>query len=430
MKKLQLFILLCITTVVSNAQDNPVKDKQLIRLIGLAVNNFPKIKELQEQTKLYGIKNDLAKSSYQPTITGSANYAYIAPLPYIEFGNNKINFAPNNNYNAAITVNQLIYDFGKIKLQLDKNKAESSLVDVNIDNSKNAVAYQVSQIYYTIQFLYKAIATQQEQIAALKANENLIQAKLDNGDALRYDLLTTQVRTANATNRLEDLQNQLDKQYILLQWLTNSNEKNKLTFNTSYDPLPLVIDSIGAMKENGEAQVLQKKIDLLQYDKKTAAYSERPTIYASAIGGVKNGYQPNIEPMRLNGAVAVGVNIPIFNGNRPKLQEKLTQVQVDATKASLNTLQNNIQKDLSLNAADFRLLTEKLKNTDILLEQAQKAYDIARVRFKNGLITNVELLLAQTSVEDARIQQVQLQYQLQLDRLESNRIIGRKLYYN
>lgn len=428
MKRLLLFTLLCITTSILNAQNSPVKDEQLKRLIKLAVNNFPRIKELQEQTKLYAIRNDLAKSSYQPTITGNATYAYIAPLPYIEFGNNKLFFAPNNNYNAAITLNQLIYDFGKIKLQLDRNKAESSLVDLNIDNSKNAVAYQVSQIYYAIQFFHKAIATQQEQIDALKSNEKLIQAKLDNGDALRYDLLTTQVRTANAANRLEDLQNQLDKQYILLQWLTGSDEKSKFNFNISYDLLPLIIDSVGAMKDNGEAQVLQKKIDLLQYDVKAASYNERPTIHASATGGVKNGYQPDIEPMRLNGSVAVGLNVPIFNGSRPKLQQKLTQVQIDAIKASLNTLQTAIQKDLLLNAEDFKLLTEKLKNTNILLTQAQKAYDIANVRFKNGLITNTELLLVQTSLEDAKLQQVQLQYQLQLDRLESHRIFGNKLY--
>jgi outer membrane protein TolC len=40
----------------------------------------------------------------------------------------------------------------------------------------------------------------------------------------------------------------------------------------------------------------------------------------------------------------------------------------------------------------------------------------------------VELLTAQTNVEDAKLQLVQLQYQTQLDKLESHKVVGTKLF--
>jgi len=50
------------------------------------------------------------------------------------------------------------------------------------------------------------------------------------------------------------------------------------------------------------------------------------------------------------------------------------------------------------------------------------------VRFKNGLLTSAELVDAQSNVEDARLTQIQLEYQLQLDRLESQKIVGTKIW--
>ena len=77
---------------------------------------------------------------------------------------------------------------------------------------------------------------------------------------------------------------------------------------------------------------------------------------------------------------------------------------------------------------DYKNLQYKLDNTKLLVEQAQKAYDLAQVRFKNGLITSAELVAAQSNIEDARLTQIQLEYQMQLDKLESQKIIGTKIW--
>jgi len=77
---------------------------------------------------------------------------------------------------------------------------------------------------------------------------------------------------------------------------------------------------------------------------------------------------------------------------------------------------------------DYKNLQIKLNNTNLLVQQAQKAYDLAQVRFKNGLITSAELVTAQTNIEDAKLTQVQLEYQMQLDRLDSQKIIGTRMW--
>lgn len=94
----------------------------------------------------------------------------------------------------------------------------------------------------------------------------------------------------------------------------------------------------------------------------------------------------------------------------------------------MQTLESNIRKDLATVQQDYKGLQEKLSNTNVLVQQAERAYKLAQVRFKEGLITNVELLDAQTNVENANLQLVQLQYQAQLDKLESHKVVGSKIF--
>jgi outer membrane protein len=420
----------------ASAQVSPVKDEQLNALIQSAVTNYPRIKELEEQLKADDVKKEMIQSGYLPSVSTDINYQYIQPVQKVEFetptGKSTLRFAPSNNFNAAVTLRQLIYDFGRTKLQLDRNEAQRSLNVEGVDNTKNAIAYQVAQIYYNIQFLQRSIQVQQDQIGSLKENERLIQAKIKNGDALEYDLLTTQVRTANATNRLSDLQGQLEKQYVLMQWLSGADAKGKVpalsASNYQNDALNLVLEPGDWKTNNAEARIIQKQINVYQYDLKEANVESRPTIMGSASGGVKNGMQPDIEQFRLNGMVGVGVSIPIISSDRPKLRQKMTNVQIETARRSMQTLESNIQKDLATVQQDYKSLQEKIGNTSVLVQQAEKAYKLAQIRFKEGLITNVELLDAQTNVENANLQLVQLQYQVQLDKLESHKVVGTKIF--
>jgi outer membrane protein TolC len=428
-----LFLLLMQTGI---AQESPIRDEQLKGLIQSAITNYPRIKELEEQLKADDVRKEIIRSGYLPTVNADINYQFMAPSPKVEFetpaGKSSLAFQPYNNYNGAVTVKQLIYDFGKTKLQLDRNEAERALNVEGVDNTKNAIAYQVAQIYYNIQFLQKSIQVQQDQINSLKENERLIQAKIKNGDALEYDLLTTQVRTANATNRLNDLQTQLGKQYVLMQWLTNIDTRDKIaasgTDTYREDALNLVLEPGNWKAVNSDAKLIEKRIAVFEYDKKEASISSRPNIMGSASGGVRNGIQPDIDQFRLNGTVGVGIAIPILSSDRPKLRQKLTQVQIETAKRSMQTLESNIQKDLATVQQDYKGIQEKLSNTNVLVLQAERAYKLAQVRFKEGLITNVELLDAQTNVENARLQLVQLQYQAQLDKLESHKVVGSRIF--
>ena len=428
MKKMIFSLLLILYVSGVFAQQNPITDTTLKALIQQAVTNFLRIKELEEQLRVSDVKEELLRSNYQPALYGDASYKFMAPAPAIPFQGNKIKFQPYNNYAAGLTVNQLVYDFGKTRMQLDRNNSEQGLTQDNIHNNKNSIAYMVAQVYYNILFTDKAIKVQQDQLKILNENERVIQAKLKNGDAIEYDLLTTQVRTTNSDNVLKELQGSQQRNFITLQWLTGTDYKNKIGTGILEENIPLLTSSGDWKRNNAEAKIINRKLELLDYDRQLAMVNNRPTIFASANGGVRNGIQPEINQMKLAGGAGVGMSIPIFSASRPKLQQKLTDVNIESTRLSMNTLESNINRDLASVQQDYLTLEQKMENSKINVEQANKAFKLAQTRYKEGLITNVELILIQTSVEDANLSLLKYRFLMLMDKLESHKIVGTKLY--
>lgn len=429
MKKIILsFAAILSICLTANSQDTYIKDQSLQQLIKAAIEHFPRLKEIEEQLNSNDVRAQLIQSNYLPTASADANYRFQAPVPKIPFGANSFRFQPYHNVAGGITVNQLIADFGKTKSQLERNQKEKNIVLDNLDNARNAIAYQVVQVYYSLIFTKNAIDVQQAQVNSLKSNEELVSAKVKNGDALEYDLLNTQVRTTNAENRLKELQGNLENNFAIMEWLTGLTKSSiKLNQSISSD-LPLVKDSANWQETHPEAKLIQKRIELQELEKSFINISGRPSVFASLNGGFRNGYPTNVDQVRAAGYAGLGLSLPILSPSRPKLQQKLADINIETNKRTLNTIASGINKDLKTIQQNYQTHLENHQRAKLTVAAAKKAYELAVVRYKEGVITNTELLLIQTQVEEAQLNVLQYEFQQLMDKIESHKVIGSRLY--
>jgi outer membrane protein TolC len=125
----------------------------------------------------------------------------------------------------------------------------------------------------------------------------------------------------------------------------------------------------------------------------------------------------------------VGISIPIVSASRPKIQRKMAEVQMAATKNSLETVAVNVRKDLAIIHEDYINLQQKTEQTNILVQQAEKAFKLAQVRFKEGLITNVELLTLQAVLlEDAKLPAGSIAISNTVNKIESHKSNRNRIY--
>ena len=421
-------ILFSITRI--SAQDLKVP-AELKHFVEQSFQKFPRVGEMNEMVNLNEAKVGLGKTAFLPTAMGDLSYRLQYPTPAIEFPSasgqiQQIKIQPADNYNASITLVQPIIDL-RVNSLLNKAKSDLDLSKDNLEGFKINLAYQVAQIYYSIIFLNKSLVVQQEQINLLQSTLQQIKVKVKNGDALNYDLVSTEVKYANAGNFYTDLKSQLDKQYNILGMLTGISGKdylNETAFNSTV--FNLMTDSLSdiAFRNNPEIRIAGDKIKSASWDIVSAERIRLPSLNLLTGLGYKNGFMPNIDAVNFNYFVGFSVTIPIFSASRPGFQRKLAVINHDASKLALETQKVILNKDLLNALDDIHKNQKKLASADTLIKQAQLAQVLATDRYKFGVITNLELLTAVSNFKEAQLGQLQFEYNLLLSRMDLCRLAG------
>jgi len=74
--------------------------------------------------------------------------------------------------------------------------------------------------------------------------------------------------------------------------------------------------------------------------------------------------------------------------------------------------------------ADLRAAVARLQTADVLVDQSAEALALARSRYTNGVITNFELLDAQSAARNAALARLQARYNWTLARQSLARASG------
>ncbi|WP_420150708.1 TolC family protein [Spirosoma sp.] len=437
--------LLIISTILAigaaQAQNQSVQiPDELRNLIQQANTNYPVLKQQQQQLQAGEVRIDIARTAMRPNVALNGSYAYITPVPSVTFPINGqdavLKLAPNNSINANVSVGQTIYDFGRTDAAVRQAADNVQVLRRTYELTQQNLGYQVAAAYYGIGFVQQAIIVQDSVIKTAGANVRLLATRLQNGDALQYDVLSQEVRVKIAVNRKIELQNQLDRQLAVLTYLTGNAQPvtgqaiQQFQLGAQYAPMQL-FDMNGQFQAaavgNKDIQLAQDRVKAAETDILVNQRAGQPNISFSGNAGYKNGYPLNVEELRANMLAGVSIVAPIYSGKRYKLQNQAAQLNLNASRYAVENANAQLRQSIAQLNADIRSNQTRLANLETQVLQARKALDIANARLRNGVITNVELQSAETGVEEAELGRLNFQYQLLLNQLELKRLVGEAL---
>lgn len=437
MKPIIVLIFLIIALPTLGQQPLP---NDLRVLIQQANANFPRLKEQQALVQSGEIRTEVARTGLQPVVSGNASYQYLNPVAKTTFPLNgrdvAVQFQPNHNVNANLSVVAPIYDWGRTRANVDRAKGDVQTAKDNLELTRFNLAYQVAAAYYGVGFLQRSLMVQDSVIKTAGDNIQIIVNRLKNGDALEFDVLTQRVRFETAKNRKIDSQNQLDRQRALLTYLTGLPTSTQIIGEGA-----LRFDGFGAVPAADQADALNQVAStgnrelVLAQDRVNQSLSEirvtqlsgKPNLAFSGSAGFRNGYLPDINKPLFNQAAGVSLSVPIYSGKRYQLQNQAAQINLNASRFAVDNANAQLRQGIEQTLADIRANQARLQNLSVSVLQADKALAIARTRLRNGVITPVELQAAETGVEEARLSQLSFQYQLLLNQLELMRLTGESL---
>lgn len=407
---------------------------ELKNLVNSSFTYYPRFKELEQAVQISEQRVDLATLGNKPNVSASGSYTYLWPVPTVPFpdgngGTKNFKFQPNHNVSTAVTGVAPIYDFGRTRLAIERARLDVQQAKNNVEYNKAQLAAQVATVYYTIIYLRKAIAVQDSVIAVLQANRKQVEDKYKNGDALKLDILTMQNNIDIEQNRKADLQNQLAKQYNLLQFATG---QTIVPPTASFDFNAAVNDTASALQtaqlNNYDYLIAQQRVRQAEADVAISRLANKPSLNVNGSTGFRNGFQPEIGQFKFNYALGVGVSVPLFTGGRDKKQTQIAQSAVRQNELAIESLNNQYSRDIRQAFVDVQTNRERLRTTEEQIAIAREALRVTQSRYTNGITTNIELLNANTNLQRVELAQLQYQYQFALAQVELARLMGTRYW--
>jgi outer membrane protein len=415
--RISVIIFILSLSVFANGYAQQAADDSLTlqQAIKLTLTNQPLLKQAAEDINAAEAKIKQQNSFYYPRINGDIAYIRIGPIPTIQFGGLGFTLAPNDNYDAHISASQLVYDFGKRDALEDLVKSYKLSSEDKLNLIKNNLSYQTVQVFYTILFTEKSIKVKDEQINTLKKHIELTNKKVQSGSATDFDVLTTEVRVASAENQKIDLENALNKERIYLKSLLGWSSDKELNISGEFK-----VDTSLFNNESLIQEAFQKRVEMklakdaeksAMVTKQVASLTDKPTLSVIASYGLKNGYEPNLDVLRGNWAAGINASIPIFNGNLRESKVEEADANLKSSSAKILELERTIKSQVEQASTELSASRSKIKTSELQLKQAQEAVSRAEVRYRDGVITNLDLIDAETSLAEAKLLRLRVSFE-------------------
>ncbi len=241
----------------------------------------------------------VSKSSLYPNADLSLGYTRIGPVPSISFpGFGTFAFAPYNNYDEHLAVNDMVYDFGQRQKNIDLTKTQVLSSQDRLQLVRRDLAYQTIQTFYAILFLQRTIQVQNDEIKTLDQHLVVTKKMLAAGVATDFDVLTTQVRVASAQNQKIGIENTLENTETGFRQLLSRPAGAPVNLSGEFSEVPVGLDLDSlldvAMKDRIEIKAAKDQIEAARARYNVASVVDNPSLSVALEYGFKNGYEPDL----------------------------------------------------------------------------------------------------------------------------------------
>ena len=404
-------------------------------VIEQVLNNYPEIIKAQKNIKIAEAGVNLAKTAYFPEIDVRGNYTHIGPVSSFDLsvlGLGIIQMYPTDNVAISLNLNQLIYDFGRTAKNIEMQRGSKTFNELALENIKQEISLAVASNYFSIAFLQQAIKIKDEEISVLKEHLNFVNKKAETGSATQYEVLSTKVRISAIENQRTDLESALAIQISRL---------NSFLGNPQNQDLPLKYELFEPQQiesfELLSSMAFANRVDLKMAEEKRKTSESKlalvktqnyPSLDFFASGGWKNGYIPELNTLRTNYIVGVGLKAPVFDSGRTKYSKIAANNEIEMNNQAIELTKRNIINGIVENKSNIEASLKKLQQSEMQLQQARQAYQLAETSFRAGTITNLDLLDSYTALSDTKLTLYKAKIDYTVNYLKLRVGLGERIY--
>lgn len=454
---LTIITILILLTINLNAQQ---KVYTLEEAIQTAIQNNKDIKISAMNVKKAGAAVNEAFGYALPSLDLSANFAHYLKkpkMPFPDFGallnnatysilfdeniiprdENKFvpvettlqSFVPTNNYTTELTLTQTLFSSAVFE-GIGASKIYYQLSEAELNNTISKTVLEVQKAFYGVLLAKAVLDIAKSSFENAQENFRNVNASYKEGLVSEFDNLQAEVQVENIRPYVLQMENVLlnAKNGLKVVLGLEQNQDIDVTGEFIFKKYDDVDDQIlinEALSNNLDIKSLDLKMQVDEAFIQLDVSEYWPNIFAfgnyTYAGAAEEWNFQNYSSF----TVGLGFRMNLWQGNRTKNSVQQSTLTYKQTQEQLSLLKEAIIVQVKSQLNELRRTQKLIEVQNRTVELAQRAYEIATVRYKEGAGSQLEVQNADRDLRQARLNRTQTIHSYLITINELERLLGR-----
>lgn len=401
------------------------------------------------------------KSIGLPKVNGSANYQYniiknqqaiqdfISPSVYgVLFQENllderdlgdpatfEISFQTRHFASLGLEASTLLFD-GSYLVGLQAAKMYKELASKSFDITEQENRNNITKAYLNRLIIDENIKVLDKNMENISSMLREAKAFYEEGfvEQLDVDRLELSLNTLSTEQtKLEQTKELSDN---LLKFQMNYPLDSKITLTQNLDDIltqfkVFEADLIQDVNYNDRAEYAQMNMaqSLNELDLKRVEKGKLPSVRASAglSGSIQRDalFDSNESSILPASYIAVGVSVPIYDGNERKAQKQRKKLVIEKTQIQIEQFEKAVEIELKNARISYLNAVQTLSNIQASLDLAENIYNKAVTKYKEGVGSSIEINQAEQSLFQIQSQYINALYDLVISKTNIDIALGK-----
>jgi outer membrane protein TolC len=345
------------------------------------------------------------------------------------FGN--LPFGQRNIYRLSFSFAQNVYTGGRIQAERAQAALGVRAATLATSSARAELDLEVTRAFFDAALGDRLVAI--AEAGTVQAEAALAQARLafEAGRQPEFERLRAEVERDNQRPRVIRAKAARDLAYLrlrqLLEWPASRDlvldvdlDAASLEIPAAFANAPTLREGTVAIDERAGVQQADAELQVREAGVAVARAARRPVLMLGSsfgeVGYPSSGVFPGAGDFRTNWTLGASVQVPIFTGYRLKADERAAQAGVVEAQARLKQVREIAELDLASARQELEAADAVWRASTGTVQQAQRAYEIAEVRYREGVSTQLELSSSRLSLQVAQANRAQAARDLQVAR--------------
>lgn len=338
-------------------------------------------------------------------------------------------FALTHNWETKAEVTQILFSSAVFR-GIGASQIYLNLAKEQLYSTASTLVLNIQKAFYGVLLSQKMLEIVEASLKNAEENLNNVKSMQKQGFASDFEAMQVEVQVENIRPQVNDIKNTLENAKNGLKLLLGIEQSAEIdvegdfVFDSQYLPEEEVTVEF-ALRDNYDLRTmdLKQQVDDAFIDLDRAEYW--PTV--AAFGNYTYAGTGDEFPTENYSSSSVGLSLSmnLFTGMQTKKRVEQSQIALNQTKEQINQYKDYLITQVKGKILDIQKVVSQYKAQEKNVELAQKAYDLATLRFQENTGTQLEIKNADVELRTAKTNKIKTIYDFIVAKSELEQLTGK-----